>query len=50
MFRLVKKALAGILFWTMRCARPVVIIVVSGVAYDATVIVEAVWVSGPFSL
>jgi hypothetical protein len=50
MFRLVKKALAGILFCTMRCAPRAVIIVVSGVAYDATVVVEVVWASGLFSL
>jgi hypothetical protein len=50
MFRLVKQALAGILFCTMLCACPAVIIVVSGVACDATVVVEVVWVSGLFLL
>jgi len=50
MFRLVKQALAGILGYAMQCTRTAVIIVVSGDAFDITPVVEAVWVSGLFSL
>jgi hypothetical protein len=50
MFRLVKQALASILFCRPHCACPAVIIVVSGVACDAAVVVEVVWVFGLFSL
>jgi hypothetical protein len=50
MFQLVKQALAGILGYAMQCTCTAVIIVVSGDVFDITPVVEAVWVSGLFSL